>query len=158
MPVFTVTRRMGFAPEFLYGICADVARYSEFLPLCTASRVWDAAAGPDGKCRFRAELVIAYAKLNVRETFISSVTADPARLTVRALSSEGAVRHVDNRWLFHQAGGGTCDVEVYVDYDMATRPLRLIMSAMFDYAMRKVMNAFEERAHVLKARETSGQS
>jgi len=148
MPHYDVTRRMAFEPAFLYAIAADVGSYDQFLPLCEASRVWDFWEGPTGHQHFRAELLIIYPKLRLRETFASTVTCDPDRLMVRAQSSEGAVKHLDCRWRFHAVNGG-CDVEFFIDYDMVSLTLNLAMSTAFDYAMRKVMTAFEERAREL---------
>jgi coenzyme Q-binding protein COQ10 len=73
---------------------------------------------------------------------------DTQQLTIRATSNEGPVRHIDNRWLFTAARGG-CDIDFHLDYEMASRLLQLAMGSVFEIAVRKVMVAFEERAHSL---------
>ncbi len=152
MTVFHTTRRIAFAPQHLLAIVADVARYPEFLPLCTGARVWDEKDLGNGKSSFRASLDIEYPKLRLKETFVSDVVVDPQRLTIRATSNEGPVKHIDNRWLFSAARGG-CDIDFHLDYQMSSRLLHLAMGSVFDVAVRKIMAAFEERAHVLEHNE-----
>ncbi len=149
MTVFHTTRRIAFAPQHLLAIVADVASYPEFLPLCTGARVWDEIDLGNGKNSFRASLDIEYPKLRLKETFVSDVVVDPQRLTIRATSNEGPVKHIDNRWLFSAARGG-CDIDFHLDYQMSSRLLHLAMGSVFDVAVRKIMAAFEERAHALE--------
>ena len=149
MTIFHTTRRIAFAPQHLLAIVADVASYPEFLPLCTGARVWDEKDLDNGKRSFRASLDIEYPKLRLKETFVSDVIVDPQHLTIRATSNEGPVKHIDNRWLFSAARGG-CDIDFHLDYQMSSRLLHLAMGSVFDVAVRKIMAAFEERAHVLE--------
>jgi len=151
--VFHTTRRIAFAPEYLLAIVADVASYPEFLPLCTGASVWDAKGLGDGRRSFRASLDIEYPKLRLKETFVSDVLVDTRRGTIRATSCEGPVKHIDNRWLFTAARGG-CDIDFHLDYQMSSRLLHLAMGSVFEFAVRKVMTAFEERAHVLQQNDT----
>jgi coenzyme Q-binding protein COQ10 len=151
--VFHTTRRIAFAPEYLLAIVADVASYPEFLPLCTGARVWDAKGLGDGRRSFRASLDIEYPKLRLKETFVSDVLVDTRRGTIRATSCEGPVKHIDNRWLFTAARGG-CDIDFHLDYQMSSRLLHLAMGSVFEFAVRKVMTAFEERAHVLQQNDS----
>lgn len=148
MARFHTTRRIAFAPEHLLEIVADVASYPEFLPLCTGAKVWNELDLGDGRRSFRAGLDIEYPKLRLKETFVSDVLVDTQQLTIRATSNEGPVRHIDNRWLFAAARGG-CDIDFHLDYEMASRLLQLAMGSVFEIAVRKVMVAFEERAHFL---------
>lgn len=152
MTIFHTTRRIAFAPEHLLAIVADVASYPAFLPLCTAARVWDEKDLGNDRRSFRASLDIEYPKLRLKETFVSEVVVDAKRLTIRATSSEGPVKHIDNRWLFSVARGG-CDIDFHLDYQMSSRLLQMAMGSVFDIAVRKIMTAFEERAHVLEQDE-----
>ena len=150
--IFHTTRRIAFAPEHVLAIVADVASYPAFLPLCSGARVWDENDLGNGRRSFRASLDIEYPKLRLKETFVSDVVVDAKRLTIRATSNEGPVKHIDTRWLFSQARGG-CDIDFHLDYQMSSRWLQLAMGAGVDIAVRKIMTAFEERAHVLEQDE-----
>ncbi|HEY7764009.1 MAG TPA: SRPBCC family protein, partial [Aestuariivirgaceae bacterium] len=125
--------------------------YAEFLPLCVGSRVLNRTFGADKAERFEAELTIAYPKLSIREVFISSVVADQRKLTVAASSRRPPVKHLDCVWSLHAARGGT-EIEMSLDYAMVSRTLEFLLHGLFDYAMRRIMAAFEDRARNLLAR------
>ncbi|HUF44359.1 MAG TPA: type II toxin-antitoxin system RatA family toxin [Aestuariivirgaceae bacterium] len=149
MPQFTITRRLPFRAADLYAIAADVASYPHFVPLCAGARVWDESTDADGRRYFRAAIDIAYPKLRLAETLTSEVTADPVALAVRSVSRQAPAKLVDNRWLFHGLPAGGTDVEFHLAYELSSRMLQLLVSGMFDYAARKIINAFEARAHEL---------
>jgi coenzyme Q-binding protein COQ10 len=140
-----LARWMPFSPQQLFPIIACVEDYDQFLPLCSLSRVWDRIAGADGIERFQAELTILYPKLAIREKFTSSVLADPNRLVVAASSRQPPVKFLECAWELKSARGGT-EIEMVVEYEMASRTLQFLLHGLFDYALRKIMTAFEDRA------------
>lgn len=148
MTIVTVARRMPFRPAGLFAIVADVEAYKEFLPLCDHSRVWNRNVADDGVERFSAEISITYDKLAISERLRCDVVADPRAMTVTATSRTSPVKRLENRWTFEPVPEGT-DVIFRLDYVMASRMLQLLLSGMFDYAMRKIMTAFEQRAKAL---------
>ncbi|MDP9137265.1 MAG: type II toxin-antitoxin system RatA family toxin [Pseudomonadota bacterium] len=148
MTLVTVARRMPFRPADLYAIIVNVEAYQEFLPLCGHSRVWNRSVDGAGVERFCAELSITYDRLAISERLRCDVVADPRALTVTAASRDGPVRRLDNRWALEAVPEGT-DVIFRLDYVMASRMLQFLLSGLFDYAMRKIMTAFEERARTL---------
>jgi coenzyme Q-binding protein COQ10 len=143
-----LARWMPFEPQQLFPIFARVEDYRLFVPLCEESRVWGRTIGADLAEKFQAELTIVYPKLSIRERFTSAVIADPYRLTIRATSHERPFKQLESNWILHPSRGGT-EIEMLLNYAMASRTLQLLLSGLFDYAMRKVMAAFEARARGL---------
>ncbi len=147
MAKYDVVRRMPHSARRMFGLAIDVARYPEFVPLCQEARVWNLRTDGAHVTTSTASLLIVYDKLKLKEEFISEVLANEEKLTIRAVSNSGPVRHLENRWRFVDiAETGHCDVEFSIDYQMSTRPLQFVISTMFDYAVRKMMAAFEKRA------------
>ena len=141
------TRWLPYPPGHLFSIISDVAEYHRFVPLCVGADVWDVKE--DGPLKtFRAKLEIAYPRLGLQEYYVSDVTADAERMLVIARSSEGAVRQLENRWLFTPRRDGT-DVRFALQFEMASRFLQLAMDAAFDYAANKIFDAFQRRAEEL---------
>ena len=70
-------------PTHLFRIIQDVDRYSEFLPLCTYSKVNKTL--PEG---FEATLTVGLPPL-FTETYRSKVTVDPTKLVVQTVSLGG---------------------------------------------------------------------
>jgi coenzyme Q-binding protein COQ10 len=152
MSEFSITRRLPFRAADLYAIAADVASYPRFVPLCADARVWDERSDADGRRYFRAAIDVAYPKLRLSETLTSDVTTDPVALAVRSVSRAAPAKFLDNRWLFHDLGpGGTggTEVDFYISYELRSWTLQLLVTGMFDYAVRKIINAFEARAREL---------
>ena len=149
MPQFSITRQLPFRAADLFAIAADVPSYPQFVPLCADARVWDERSDGDGRHYFHAAIDLAYPKLRLSETLTSEVTTDPVALAVRAVSRAAPAKFLDNRWLFHDLGDRGTDVDFYIDYELRSWTLQLLVSGMFDYAVRKIINAFEARAREL---------
>jgi len=129
-----------YSPEAMFDLVADVERYPEFLPWCTGVRVFRR----DGNVLF-ADLMVGFKM--VRETFTSKVTlARPDRIDVEYL--RGPFRHLNNHWLFVPQDGG-CLIDFYIDFEFRSRLLQKLMGTLFNEAVRRMVGAFESRAHAL---------
>ena len=63
---------------------------------------------------------------------------------------DGPFHHLENRWRFLAAeGGSACDVGFWIDYQFKSPILGLLMGAMFDMAFHKFTEAFEQRARAV---------
>ncbi|MCX7350052.1 MAG: type II toxin-antitoxin system RatA family toxin [Alphaproteobacteria bacterium] len=149
MPQFSVSRSVPYTAEQVFAITRDVARYKEFLPLVKRSLVRCAKTDEQGREHFEGELTVAYDKLRIEEVMTSRVTVDPPALTVTARSDEGPVKHLVSEWRIVPTGDNRCDINFTVDYALKSKMLQMVLSGMFDMAVRKVMSAFEERARAL---------
>jgi coenzyme Q-binding protein COQ10 len=146
MPVFQSSRSVGYVPEDMFALVADVERYPEFLPLCEALKVRRRNMLDDGREMLIADMTIGYKA--IRETFTSRVTLDPAAMKILVEYVDGPFSHMQNRWSFVPENSGT-RVEFFIDYQFKSRMLGVLMGAMFDTAFRKFSDAFVERAGVV---------
>ncbi len=146
MPVFQSSRSVGFVPDDMFALVADVEHYPEFLPLCEALKVRRRSALDDGRVMLIADMTIGYKA--IRETFTSRVTLDPANMKILVEYVDGPFSHMQNRWSFVNENSGT-RVEFFIDYQFKSRMLGVLMGAMFDTAFRKFSDAFVERAGVV---------
>lgn len=149
MPKFSVSRSVPYTAEQVFAIARDVARYKEFLPLVKRSIVRGARTDEQGREQFEGELTVSYDKLRIEEVMASRVSVDPAALTVTALSDQGPVKHLVSEWKIVPTGANRCDIAFTVDYTLKSKMLQMVLSGMFDMAVRKIMSAFEERARQL---------
>jgi coenzyme Q-binding protein COQ10 len=149
MTKFTVSRNLPFSVEQVFAIASDVAHYREFLPLVKKSTVANVTKLADGKTGFDAELTYAYKKLGISDTLRSHVVVDPAAHVVTATSSEGPVKSLVSEWKILPGAAGGADIHFDVDYTLQSRSLQFLLSGMFDMMVRRIMNAFEERARKL---------
>jgi coenzyme Q-binding protein COQ10 len=149
MPQFSTKRRVRHAAAEMFDLVADVERYPEFVPLCRALKVRQRTAGPNSSEVLVAEMTVAY-KL-ISETFTSRVTLDRSNLRVLVEYLDGPFSRLENRWSFHPAGEGSCDVEFFITYEFRSRMLAALMGSMFDLAFRRFATAFEQRADLVYA-------
>ena len=149
MPTHAEERRLPFTQQQLFELVADVERYPEFLPWCTACRV----TKREGQL-IEADLLVGFRM--VRERFTSRVTLSaPDRVDVEYL--DGPFRYLNNHWIFKPAEGG-CLIDFYIDFEFRSRILQRLMGPLFNEAVRRMVSAFESRAHTLYGAGPEGAS
>ncbi len=149
MPQFSTKRRVHHAATDMFDLVADVDKYPQFVPLCSALTV-KSRAEKDGKTILVADMTVAY-KI-IRETFTSRVTLERQGLKILVEYLNGPFKRMQNRWTFYPVEAKTCDVEFFIDYEFRSRTLALLMGAMFDAAFRRFAVAFEQRADEIYGR------
>jgi len=128
----------------MFNLVADVERYPEFVPLCSALKVRQRTEAEDGVETVVADMTVSF-KL-VRESFRSRVTLDKPKLQILVEYLQGPFSHMQNRWTFKPTGEQSCEIEFYIDYEFRSRMLGMLMGSMFDAAFRRFATAFETRA------------
>jgi coenzyme Q-binding protein COQ10 len=146
VPRFTVTRRVNFPPQQIFAVVADVGSYKEFLPLVERSTVRNRKPPVDDYESFSADLVIGYKKMGIHESFSSQVETSLENLSVNAISSGKAIKKLISFWQITPVEDNKSDITFAVDYEMKSHLLQILLSGMFDHAVKKVMGAFEARA------------
>src|SRR6187401_889263 len=144
MPEFSTKRRVRHTAADMFDLVADVKKYPEFVPLCSAMTVKSRNEKDDGTIVLVADMTVAY-KL-VRETFTSRVTLDRPKSTILVEYLDGPFKRMENRWRFRELGERSCEVEFFIDYEFRSRVLAMLMGAMFEAAFRRFATAFEKRA------------
>ena len=135
----------------MFDLVADIKKYPEFVPLCSAMTVKSRNEKDDGTIVLVADMTVAY-KI-IHETFTSRVTLDRPNLRIFVEYLSGPFKRMHNRWTFHSAGDGACDVEFFITYELKSRALAMLMGAMFDTAFRRFAVAFEQRADAVYGRK-----
>jgi coenzyme Q-binding protein COQ10 len=149
MPNYVTTRRLPHTPEQMFDLVADVERYPEFVPMCEKLVVRRRTTGVNGSEVLLADMAIGY-KL-IRESFTSRVALDREHLKVLVEYVDGPFSHLENRWSFTPAPGGS-DVTFDIDYAFRSRTFQLIAGAVFDTVVRRMVQAFETRADAVYGR------
>lgn len=146
MPRHHERRSLPYGAEAMYDLVAYVARYHEFLPWVLAVRVRN-----DSETEMVADLVVGFKSL--RERFTSRVIKSRPRM-IHVDYLDGPLKYLRNDWTFEPISDG-CTVDFCVDFAFKNRVFEMIAGQVFDHALRKMIDAFEKRAHVLYA-DSSG--
>ena len=131
-----------FAPKQLFDLVADVPRYPEFLPWCTAARV-RRKEGPGVEVD---ELAIGFGPFH--EKFVSRVTSDsddPAGPRITTAGIEGPFKHLASRWQFRPHPDGT-EIEFALEFEFRSLILQHTVRILFAEAVKRMVAAFEARA------------
>jgi coenzyme Q-binding protein COQ10 len=132
----------------MFDLVADVKRYQEFLPWVAATRIRS-----DSETLMIADLVVGFKSL--KETFASRVTKQrPHGLTVDYL--EGPLKYLHNSWKFTPDEKGGTVIDFCVDFAFKSRIFEALAGQMFDRALRRMIGAFEARAHELYGEGSTG--
>lgn len=135
-------RFLPYRQDLIFGMVADVDRYQEFLPWCLASRI-----SKRGERELRGDLIVGYKAL--RETFSSRVLLDPPnRIDVEFL--EGPFNYLKNHWVFTPSHvADLTEIDFLVEFDFNAPRLQEMFTPLFADAIKKMIAAFETRAHAL---------
>jgi coenzyme Q-binding protein COQ10 len=141
MPRHSETKHLPYTPEQLFDLVADVARYDEFLPWVVAVRIRSSS-----ETETVADLVVGFNAF--KERFTSRVVKEPSsRICVDYV--EGPLKYLHNEWKFDRAADGGTDLGFSVDFAFKSRLFETLAGSMFDRALRRMTQAFEQRAAAL---------
>lgn len=88
----------------------------------------------------------------IRERFTSRVALyRPDRIDVNY--QDGPFRYLNNHWSFIESEGGGCDIDFYIDFEFKSKTLQKVIGTLFNEAVQRMVNAFENRATKLYAPE-----
>ena len=149
VPKHAETRVLPYTPEQMFDMVADVGRYAEFLPWVSAMRVRQ-----NSDTATLADMIVGFKGL--RETFTSQVRKiRPGEITVDYV--DGPLKYLRNDWRFRPDATG-CAVDFAVDFAFKNRVFEMLAGQVFGVALRKMIGAFEDRAHVLYGAGSTGSS
>jgi coenzyme Q-binding protein COQ10 len=137
MPTYADRKLVGYSPEQLFDLVADVGKYPEFLPWCVGARVRSRTA-----TELVADLTIGFGPF--RESFTSRVTLErPTR--IRVSYENGPFRYLNNQWVFVPDPKGVL-VDFWVDFEFRSKLLQRAIGVVFNEAVRRMVGAFLKRA------------
>jgi len=145
MPTHSEVRSLPYSSKQMYALVADVERYSEFLPWCSAARIRQRVQQGESEI-LDADLVISFKVF--REKFGSRVTLWENMHKIDTEYLDGPFKYMQSNWSFSDTDEG-CDVEFFVDFEFKNAILQRIIGVVFNEAMQRIVRAFETRAAAL---------
>jgi coenzyme Q-binding protein COQ10 len=144
MPSFRTSHVVNHTPQQMFDLVADVESYPQFVPLCQSLRIRRRFVLPGGGETLLADMEVGYKA--IKEKFSSRVVLDREGRRIDVEYVDGPFSHLENKWVFTEAGEGQCRVDFFIAYEFRSRALASLMGTMFDAAFRKFSSAFEARA------------
>ena len=137
MPTYADRKLVGYTPEQMFDLVADVDRYPDFLPWCVGAKVKTRT-----ETLLHADLTIGFGPF--RESFTSRVELErPHRIRVQY--ENGPFRYLNNQWVFIADPRGV-QVDFWVDFEFRSRMLQRAIGVVFNEAVKRMVGAFLKRA------------
>ncbi|MBX7145906.1 MAG: type II toxin-antitoxin system RatA family toxin [Alphaproteobacteria bacterium] len=136
------SRFLPYKPEQLFNLVLDIERYPEFLPWCLAAIIREKTNN-----KIIADLVIGFRMF--REKFTSHVNYDHDNLKIEVSYINGPFQYLHNYWIFKNHNVNETEIDFFVEFKFKSLILEKLMGLLFDEAVKKMVSAFENRAHHL---------
>jgi coenzyme Q-binding protein COQ10 len=142
VPLHKETRIVPYTAEQMYSVVADMERYPEFLPWCSALKVLKRE--PEGGVDIAlAEMSVQFQGL--KERYVSRVRLDPRAGMIEAKHVEGPFKKLDTRWRFVPLAQGS-EVHFLIDFAFGNVLLSAIAGVAFGFVSARMAEAFIHRA------------
>lgn len=130
---------LGYTPEQLFGVVADVARYQEFVPWCLRSEVlWTRGNVME------AELEIGFQLL--KERYTSRVTTDKPHTVVSTVGNSLLFDFLNCHWEFRPGPvPQSCHLYFSVEFQFKSSLYRQVSDLFFNEVVCCLVASFEQR-------------
>lgn len=137
MPKLSFDRHVGYPPERMFALVADLRSYPRFVPNCKAMVVNpDRSAGRDVQF---AKMTLSFGP--VTQGYTSRVTLDAERRTIDARATDGPFSYLVSQWRFEPEGAGTC-VRFDIDFKISNPLIAAVAEPAFAAKQTEIMDAF----------------
>jgi len=120
----------------------DIERYPEFVPWCLNGEI-HSKNNKGQKVEIIADLTIGKSFFN--ETYKSFVIYHINKDLIQVTNIGGPLKYLENKWSFQQKGNNS-EVDFQIDFELKNKILNMLMLKSFDVGLKKIADAFEQRA------------
>jgi len=142
MPRVEKRAQVSHSPSEMFALVNDVEAYPKFLHWCRAARV-ERRFGDGVEAALDIGIGGVHKTFRTRNTVSPPDAETPGRIDIALVS--GPFRRLHGSWMFTPVEDG-CDVKLELEYEIASMPLGMVFSAVFEEIARSQMNAFVRRA------------
>jgi len=146
MPTHSEDRHLPYTASQMYDLVADIERYPEFLPWCSAARVIS-RENREKEEVILADLVIKFKAFS--ERFGSKVTLCENSKEIKTEYLDGPFKFLKSSWQFIDEDNFGCQIKFFVSFEFKSQVLQKVIGIFFDEAMQRIVLAFEKRANDL---------
>tara|TARA_B100000029_G_scaffold433307_1_gene446065 strand:+ start:313 stop:711 length:399 start_codon:yes stop_codon:yes gene_type:complete len=123
----------------------DIEKYPEFIPWCINSKI-HSKVEKGNVIEIIADLTIGKSFFN--ETYKSFVIYDKSSDFIHVKNIAGPLKSLDNKWFFKQNLKNS-EVDFDIKFELKSKILNLFITKFFDTGLKKIAEAFENRANKL---------
>jgi len=143
MPSSSIKKKIPCSKKNLIEMVLDIEKYPEFVPWCLDGKIHDKIDKGD-IIEIKADLTIG--KNFFRDTYKSFVIYNKPADSIHVTNMDGPLKHLKNEWFFRQVGDSS-EIDFHVDFELKNKILNILMIKYFNFALKKIADAFEKRAN-----------
>ena len=129
---------MSFSADQMFSLVNDVARYHEFLPGCSGSRVIESSDST-------MVASVDVSKAGISKTFTTSNRlADGAEILMELV--DGPFKKLQGGWYFTPLDEQACKVELKLEFEFSSRMIEMAFGKIFNELTSNMVSAFTQRA------------
>ena len=129
----------------LIDMVLDIEKYPQFVPWCLDGKICERTESKD-YVEIKADLTVG--KKFINETYSSLVLYSKKKDTIIATNIEGPLKYLKNEWKFKEINNNT-QLEFNIDFELKNSFLNIVMKKSFNFGLKKIADAFENRARKL---------
>ena len=138
MPKVTRSALVSFSADQMFSLVNDVARYHEFLPGCSGSRVIESSD-------LSMVASVDVSKAGISKTFTTSNRlADGAEILMELV--DGPFKKLQGGWYFTPLDEQACKVELKLEFEFSSRMIEMAFGKVFNELTSNMVSAFSQRA------------
>lgn len=138
MPKVTRSALVSFSADQMFSLVNDVARYHEFLPGCSGSRVIESSD-------LSMVASVDVSKAGISKTFTTSNRlADGAEILMELV--DGPFKKLQGGWYFTPLDEQACKVELKLEFEFSSRMVEMAFGKVFNELTSNMVSAFSQRA------------
>ena len=145
MPSASIKKVISCNKNDLVNIILDIEKYPEFVPWCLSGKIHKKDDKPD-MIEMEADLTVGKKFLN--QTYTSHVTYYKENGKIIVNNIGGPLKYLENIWELKEVNNQT-EVNFKIDFEIKNIVYNIIMQKSFDNGLKKIADAFEERASQL---------
>ncbi|ASF99292.1 ubiquinone-binding protein [Vibrio anguillarum] len=129
---------VSFSAEQMFNLVNDVARYPEFLPGCSGSRVIESSD-------LSMVASVDVSKAGISKTFTTSNVLVASEAILMNLV-DGPFKVLKGGWYFTALDEQACKVELKLEFEFSSKMVELAFGKIFNELTSNMVNAFTKRA------------
>ena len=147
MLILNIVRRELYVPYYakdVFALVADIERYPEFLPWCSAAKILQAVDNV-------VEASLTISKSGLAKNFTTRNLMTPmTRIEMHLL--KGPFKHLYGLWQFQEDENG-CHISLELQFSFDSKVLSLMLESIFQPIANNLLDAFVKRAESLCPRK-----
>ena len=142
MPSASIKKEVSCTKENLIKMVLDIEKYPEFVPWCLDSKVHKIV---DKKNTIEITADLTIGKSFFKETYKSFIIYKKKEDLILVTNVDGPLKYLENKWIFNDTQKNS-EIDFSIDFELKNKILNLLMTKTFDIGLKKIVEAFENRA------------